>query len=212
MKMSRDARKIIDTLLELRGTGATFVPFDVYYAEMLAYSFFSKTVVGHMKRMYNPNSKSNPNEVAFYVKPTFSLNKGRRNKEEWRMLPDHMDNYYQISNYLIEDFSYDFLKIMKDLCSNYEPDMIREGIKIAKGEDVHSIPYLLRVVEGIKARQEFKIVKLDQFRQKFHKVEEEQAVVRSPIEIADLAAQWQETIQNMELQKKARDLYGGDKG
>lgn len=207
MKMSRDARNITNALIEKQGAGATIAPADVYFAEMMAYSFYGKTVVGHINRMYNPNSKGNPNEIAFYLKPTFSLNKGRRNKEEWRMMPDHQENYYAISKYLIEDYSYDFLKIVKDICG-YPPQMVKEGIQISKAENVHSIPYLLRVVEGIKARQEFKVVKMDQFRQKFHNQEEAATIKRSAVEMASLMAGWEESIQNMKLQQKVKDLYG----
>lgn len=208
MFMSRDARRIINTIAA-QGAGVDFTPVDVYFAEVLAYSFYAKTVEGHIKRMYNPKSKGNPNEVAFYVKPTFSLNKGRRNKEEWRMAPDHQANYYAISKYLIEDYSYDFLKIVKDICG-YPIQMVSEGIKIAKSENVHSVPYLLRVVEGIKARQEHQVHKLDQFRQKFHTQEQAVVTKRGAVEIAGLMASWEESIQNMKLQKQVEQLYKGD--
>lgn len=206
MKISRDARQMLNTLTEVSGRETSIT--DVFIATQLAYSFFGKTVSAHIKRMYNPNSKANPHEMQFYVKPTLSLNKGRRNKEEWILTEQEQNNLMRIGGYLIEDYNYDQLKQMRLLCAMPEFD-VKEGIEIAKEEQVYSIPYLYRIVEGIEARKEHKRQQMHATRKMVHTDTGSKVNSRTPLELASLMAEWQETIQNVELEEKVNKLYRG---
>lgn len=206
-KTSRDAKRIIQYLEGISGVGVS--PTDIFIAEQMVYSFFPKTIEGHIKRMYNPDSKGNPASLEFYLKPTFSLNKGRRNKEEWQMSIGEQANYLMISMYLLEDFSFDFLKIMRQICE-FDYETVKESITISIGENVHSLPYLIRVAEGVQVRKQHKQQQLDRFRDQFKPVAEEQATTRSKLEMAQLMGGWQETIENMKLQRQIDELYGGE--
>lgn len=207
-QVSRDARNILNALRDL-GSGAPTID-DIFEAEQLAFSFYGKTVVGHIKRMFNPNSKGDPARVAFYVKPTRSLNKGRRNKEDWAMTDDERRVYWLISKqYLIEDFNYDALIQLRTICNSKYED-VNEAMGIAIDEDVRSIPYLFRVLEGLGARREFKRKQIEDRRRLFMGQAQEQKHVRGKAEIASLMYSWQETIQNVELQRKVKDLHRED--
>lgn len=203
-KVSRDARKILDELRALSGQEPTMD--DVFEAEQLAFSFYAKTVVGHIKRMYNPNSKSDPARVAFYVRPTRSLNKGRRSKEDWTMTESEKAIYWAISNgFLIDDFNHDALVQVQAMCQRKIED-VREAIKISTEEDVLSIPYLYRVLEGLEARREHQRQRIEDRRRLFLQDEDKQVKRRGMLEMASLMYDWEQTIQNMELQKKVDRL------
>lgn len=204
MRMSRDARQILDTLQSLSNKEASVE--DVFIAEELAYSFYGKTVSSHIKRMYNPNSKNNPDSMAFYVKPTRSLNKGRRNKDDWYMTKEEREIYCMVcGEYLIDDFNYEQLKQLREVCQRPHED-VEEAIKISVEEDVRSIPYLYRVLEGLEARREHQRRQIEERRKLFLQESNRPVVRRSRLEIASLMYDWQETIQNVELQSKVNDL------
>jgi len=213
-KMSRDARKMIDELDSFNvqyGKKETSLE-DVFVAEELAYSYFAKTICAHIKRYYNSNSDKNPESMSFYVKPTKSINKGRRNKDEWTMTDNDKQIYVTMTKYLIEDFNYDQLKLLREVSNTYNHDTIIEAIKISKSEDVYSIPYVHRVAEGIKARHEIQIHQIQSRRKLFYDTtEQSMAGRRSRIEIASLMHDWQQSIQNVELEKKVKRLYKEEK-
>jgi hypothetical protein len=207
-KVSRDARAVLLAIQSLSGREASIE--DVFSAEELVYSFYGKTIVGHIKRMYNPNSKSNPNTVSFYDKPTRSLNKGRRNKEDWRMTDEERRVYWLVCNsYLIEDFNHDALQQLRMVCRQKYED-VNEAISISNGEDVRSIPYLWRVVEGLRVRREHKRRQIEDRRRLFMGSTEDEVNVRGKAEIASLMYDWQETIQNVELQRRVEALHEED--
>jgi hypothetical protein len=207
VKVSTDARKMLNALKAKSGREASIE--DVFIAEELAYTYFAKVVVGNINRMYNPNSKSNPGSMAFYVKPTRSLNKGRRKDiDEWIMTDEEKRVYWTICNqYLIDDFNHDQLKQLRDLCGK-PYDMIQLGIKECGREDIRSIPYLFRVVEGLQAKEDHRKRQLEFLRGKFGTEDSAPVVERNRMEIANLMYSWEDTIQNVELQKKVDDLRG----
>ena len=72
-----------------------------------------------------------------------------------------------------------------------------------------SIPYLYRVLEGLEARKEHQRRRIEDRRRLFAAEDNKQVAPRGKIEIASLMYDWQETIQNMELQKKIDRLNRG---
>lgn len=207
IKTSRDARKVLNQLQELTNKEPSFE--DIFLAEELTFSFYAKTVCSAIKRYYNPDSKGDPNSLSFYVKPIKSINKGRRSKEDWQMDMNDKMVYRWVGQFILEDYSYDMLKTMRELC-RYRFDDVEQATKVSKSEDVYSIPYILRVVEGIKARREHKQQQIQQMRKMFHVKQDEGIVVRGPAEIASAKHSWQELLQNSELQQRVNRLYGGD--
>lgn len=199
---------MLDALQILTGREASFE--DVFNAEELAYSFYGKTVAAHIKRYFNPKSNNNPDTIAFYMKPTKSLNKGRRNKEEWVMTDEEKRVYHLIaSQYLVEDFNYDSLKQMREMCQ-HPREIVQSAIAESISGDVMSIPYLYRIVEGLAVRKEHKRQQME-YRRKLFGVEDSVAVPsRGAAEIAGLMYDWQETIRNVELQRKVNKLFEGD--
>ena len=146
----------------------------------------------------------------FYNKPIRSINKGRRNKENWLAEEIPEDKYQVISNYVDVDWNYDTLKQLKEAFELYELSEFKSAIQIASTEaQVYSVPFLLRVLESERAEK----VRIAERRRKQREAQEDsrtginnQVVVkRSPIEVASLAMGWAETINTMDLENLLKE-------
>ena len=208
-QMSTDARKVIGALTSLVGSDMATVH-NVLVAESLCYSFYAKTIVAHVNRFYNPESKSDETDMGFYNKPIRSINKGRRNKENWLAEEIPEDKYQVISNYVDVDWNYDTLKQLKEAFELYELSEFKSAIQIASTEaQVYSVPFLLRVLESERAEK----VRIAERRRRQREAQEDsrtginnQVVVkRSPIEVASLAMGWAETINTMDLENLLKE-------
>ena len=204
MAISRDARKILDTMREQGGVNT--LPFDVLEAEKLALKYYSKTVCAIIKQYY-PKAKSDPNRVSYYTPILKSYKKGIRNKEDlWEITEQEIENYWLISSFLIVDYSYEDLKLLKELCK-YNTVDIKEGIRSAEKENTHSIHYLHRIIESIVASR----TKREEQRQKLKELHSYQCnddtINRSMIELASLKHSWKNSLENKELEKKSQKVW-----
>lgn len=203
--MSRDCRKVLDQLQELSKQAPTMQ--DILDAEQLVYTYYAKTICGHISRFYNPESKGDPSRIAFYVKPTQSINKGKRTTEIWKMT-DHDKEVYQLitTGYIIEDFSLDQLKTIKDM-GKYELKDISSGIQEATKEGVYSILYLLRIVEGIVAKKEHQKAQRQKLKELYKYEDNDNTTSRSTLELASMRYSWQNALENSILERKVKELY-----
>lgn len=203
--MSRDCRKVIDHLLSLSGEKGPTVE-DVINAEQLVFTYYGKTIVGHISRFFNPESKGNPNRIEFYIKPTKSINKGKRTTNEWIMSDLDKEIYLTIGKYLIEDYSVDQLKIIKDMCK-YQIKDIEVGIQEAQKEQIYSVFYLQRIVEGIAAKREHTKAQRQHIKDLYKYDGDTDTINRTPLELASMKYNWQNEMENTELQRKLGVLY-----
>lgn len=205
MKVSRDARRVLDALLSVSGE-QTFTPEDAWIAERLVYSFYPKIIIGHIKKFYNPKSKNHPECMAFYEKPTRSQNFGRRRNDDW----EHDDTRYAIwlalSNFAIADYSYDDLVLIKN--ADIEIEDINYGIKIGLEEKVYKPVYAIRVAEQHKAERDRRRAEIHKQRELVVNCAKDDINRRTRIEIAGKVADWQEELENLELQHKVKRLFG----
>jgi len=211
MKMSTDARKVINKLIELTGSEEVATVHNVLVAETLCYSFYAKTIMGHMSRFYNPDSKGDPTDMMFYVKPIRSINKGRRNKEIWAsvLVEEEAGKYQLVGDYVSTDYNNEALKQVREIMDTYSEDEIRSAIKISGEADVYSVPFLYRVLESERAER----IRIAERRERQRKAQEEsrrgiyagQGVKRTPIDVANLAMSWEETINTMKLEKLLKE-------
>lgn len=204
MAVSRDARKILDTIKEMGGANA--LPFDVLEAEKLALKYYSKTVCAIIKQYY-PKAKSDPNRVTYYMPILKSYKKGVRSKDDmWQPSEEEMENYWAITSHLIVDYSYEDLKLLKEMCK-YPVADVKEGIKNAEKEDTRSIHYLHRIIESIVANK----TKREEQRQRLKEIYSYQAsndiTSRTMIELASLKHSWKDSLENRELEKKSEKVW-----
>jgi hypothetical protein len=203
--MSRDCRKVVNELEKLSGKKCTMQ--DIFDGEQLVYTYYAKTICRHINRFYNPDSKGNPNAIAFYVKPTKSINKGKRTTDIWEMTENDKEIYSLITNgYLIEDFSIDQLKIIKDM-GKFDIRDIKVGIQEAKRENIFSIHYLFRIVEGIVAKKEHMKANRQRIKELYSYNDNDDTISRNQIELAQMKYSWKNTLENIILEKKVRELY-----
>lgn len=204
MAVSRDARKILDTIKELGGANA--LPFDVLEAEKLALKYYSKTVCAIIKQYY-PKAKSDPNRVAYYTPILKSYKKGIRSKDDlWQITEQEMENYWAISSFLIVDYSYEDLKLLKELCKHTPAD-VKEGIRNAEKEDTRSIHYLHRIIESIVANRAKREEQRQRLKELYSYQCNDDTINRSVIELASLKHSWKNSLENRELEKKSQKIW-----
>ena len=207
MKMSRDARSVLQAIEACGGTDV--YDFDnVIEAEQLVYSYFGKTVVGHIKRFYNPNStKGNAWRVAFYVQPVRSINKGKRNKEDWEFTTEEREVYQWVSkHYLIDDFNYEQLKQMREICQRPLP-LVKEAIASALQEDTRNVPYLLRVLQGLEAERNARKAQREKLRDMFSYQEDKTEHRWSALDLAQAQYGWQQALENKKIEQEVKQWY-----
>lgn len=209
MRMSRDARLALNMIEELGGQNV-FTPDNIINAEQLVFTYYGKTVVSHIKRFYNPNStKGDPNAIAFYVQPVRSINKGKRTKDEWIFTEEDRERYLYVSkHYLIDDFNYEQLKQMREICQ-YSLPMIKEAISSALQEDTRNVPYLLRVLQGLEAQKNAKKAQREKLRDMCQYNAQQEEKPWSVLELAQAQWQWQQALENKHIEQKVREFYNG---
>lgn len=204
MAISRDARKILDTLKEMGGANA--LPIDIIEAEKLALKFYSKTVCSVIKQ-YHPKAKSNPNRVAYYTPILKSYKKGIRSKDDmWCPTEQELENYWTITSFLLVDFSYEDLKLLRELCK-YETADIKEGIKGAEKENIHSLNYLHRIIESIVAERAKREANRQRLKELYSYKANNDTVNRTVMELAMLKHSWLNSLENRELEKKSEKIW-----
>ena len=212
MKMSRDARLVLQTIVDCGGDpNEVFTADNVIEAEQLVFTFFGKTVAGHVKRFFNPNStKGNANSVAFYVQPVVSINKGKRSKEEWKFTAEEREVYvYMSKHYLIDDFNYEQLKQIREICQR-PLGLVKEAIVSALQEDTRNVPYLFRVLQGLEAQKNARKAQRDKLRDLFQYSEAKEEKPWSVLELAQAQWQWQQALENKQIERKVREFYEKD--
>lgn len=206
MQVSTDLRKVLAVFTSVTGKEPTIE--DIMVGTSLCYSFYAKTITSHINRYYNPESPES-DTMLFYVKPTLSINKGRRFKGNWSFqeIQTYRDSFIAISNYVDMDFNHDNLVQLREICKTYLTEEIRASINIAETMDVRTIPYLARVLERYRLDQEKELNKRRRLIEQERKSREglqptTPTVQRTPIEIASLMGSWLDEVNTAELERK----------
>ena len=207
MRMSRDARLVLQAIQDCGGDVVVDLD-NVVEAEQLVYTYFGKTVAGHVRRFYNPNStKGNANRVAFYVHPTKSINKGKRNKDNWEFTSEEREVYQWVSkHYLIDDFNYEQLKQMREICQRPLP-LVKEAISSALQEDTRNVPYLFRVLQGLEAERNARKAQREKLRDMFSYQEDTTAHQWSALDLAQAQYGWQQLLENKKIEQEVKKWY-----
>ena len=206
MHISRDARRVINTLQSVSGSNEQDIH-DLWIAERLVYSYFPKILIGHIERFYNPKSKNNPDRMAFYEKPARSQNFGRRRNDDWEHTDEKFEIWGMLGQYVLTDYSQDDLLLIKTVDVSQED--VAYGIRIGREEKVYSIPYAIRIAERHKAEREQRKQEIRGRRELFHSQSVNKDINRrGRLEIASRVADWQNEIENLQLQRRVKRLFG----
>lgn len=209
--MSRDARQVITTFCELVGKEIDIE--DVLVAESLCFVFYPRQVVSVIKQIHKRSKSEEKNKLAYYVQPVVCMMKQKRpgHDDIWRMTEHERQIYLLVTqHYLIDDFNHEQLVQLRQICQWSQED-IWQAIRASKEEGVYSIPYLLRVLEGMEARRKERERQLDELRQQLaYRPESEGVVRRSRMELATLLYQWEQDLQNAELERKMQEWLEGE--
>lgn len=198
---------MLTALSEITGRNPTVD--DLFVAEEICFTYYANPVISIIKQIYKKSKSDERIRLGYYVQPIVSIIKQKRKSDTWTMNEHDKRVYWFVTTrYLIDDFNHDQLVQLRDLC-RFPYDDIEEAARISKNEQVYSIPYLYRVVEGIQARKAEKMRQLQERRKMFYVEQNEHIIKRSRLDIAKLEAQWLKQCENAELMRMVNELYGG---
>lgn len=205
-RMSRDARKILDNLSKL--TGRSYAATDLFIAEGLVTGYFVANVNSIIKQIFKRSKSEERFGLQYYIQPVLSMAKQKRQDGSvWEMTDDEKRIYWFVTHsYLMEDFNFEQLLTLRQLCQ-YRFEDVSAAIAIGRQEDVFSIPYIYRIVEGTQVKREYQTHKIQKRRELVIDSQPDQVISRGVAEIASLSYSWQQTIENLNLQEKVDKLY-----
>ena len=208
MNVSTDVRKVLTQFEEVTGKSPDIN--DIVVATSLCYTYFPKKIISDIKRCYNTDNPDS-NNMSYYIKPVVSMGKARRNPANWSVweIQQVEASFMAISHYVEQDYNYDALSMLKDICSVYLLDEIDASIKIAKESAVYSIPYLYRVLEGYRIEQD----RLKSERMAFLQKQEESRkglnktvdIQRTPTDVASKVGNWMDLINTADLERRLNE-------
>jgi hypothetical protein len=208
--MAKDVKQIQLEYEEV--TGKTLSDDGVFRLIQLSYEFYAKTICSAIRRYFNENSTDDPYSIEFYEKPLRSINKGRRSKEAWGDMTEEKKSIIRlVSGFVVTDWGAKEAKTLQEMCNTAQIQEVKEGIKDAQEAQVYSISYLKAIVDskiGLRLMQKESRRRIKEDNQAKLADATKTCHKRSTIEMASLMADWADTIDGLETEKKLKDLRG----
>jgi len=194
----------LTTLQELTGKEPTFE--DTLWALGISYTYYANQVCSIIKQIHKKSNSDERGRLGYYLPPITSMIKKKRTEDVWVIGDEWQAVHLITTNYLIDDFNYDQLVQLRQAAA-FPLSFITEAIAIGKQEEVYSIPYLLRILEGMEARRAEKIRKLEGVRKLYQTEEIGTQAQWNRMDIALRQMQWRQNVENAELQERVDRLY-----
>ena len=202
MFCSRDARQVLNQISEKSGRD-NFSASDVISAEEIIYQYLPSVAASVVKSRYPKKSK--PTDPGYFIPILGNYNKGVRNNPINLTLNQKYIYSIVAGEFVLEDFSFDQLKILFEMGNLYGELEVRQGIKECLEVKQYSILYLNRVVSAIHAKREKEKADRERLRSIYKAQREDDKINRSPVELAMLQYQWQQKLENQILDNKMEE-------
>lgn len=209
IQMSRGCSVVINHLVSVaqkHGVNIIPKPMDIFIAEQLAYTYSFNVINAAITKYYNPKSKNDPTSMAFYEKPIRSQNRGRISDDDW-IGTEKFQIWHELATFAPSQLG----KTDIEYIISSPPDMtcIKQGIDIARKSKIISIPYAAGIaIKEYASKIEVQRQQEEEFNA--HKISESdiysQIHKHSILEIAGLANEWSETVENIELERKVNSI------
>lgn len=204
MFCSRDARQVLNQISEKSGRD-NFSASDFITAEEIIYQYLPAVACSVIKSKYPKKSKKDPTDPEYFIPILKSYGKGIRNTPIDLTLNQKYIYSIVAGEFVIEDFSFDQLKILFEMGNLYNESEVRQGIKECLEVKQYSILYLNRVVSAIHAKREKEKENRERLRSIYKAQREDDKINRSPVELAMLQYQWQQKLENQILDSKMEE-------
>ena len=202
--VSRDARQVLEHFANLTGLASTVVQHMAIHAEVLCWTHYPRQVINVINQIYRKSRSDGKNSLDYYIPVVRNMIKPWRREEPWDPTPEECQNYAELSLSLGADWANNKMEIVQWICRQPRA-LVRKALHIAHVEGTKSVDYVYRVLERMVLEQEEKLRRRERHRLRRG---QEQVHKRSRAELATLMYQWQDAIQNVELARKVKELYG----
>lgn len=223
LSMSREARKLLDELGNLaqsNGITTLVTPTQVYIADQLVMKYYTAPILNAIKsKVKQLRSKSSKHFTvehwASVLDAIFQNNNGVRRESSPISLvdtdPAGVQNFTQISRFLITDYSIEDAKMIFNVIHKYTPEMIKDAISKSINNKVYNIQYVNAILEKEQALSNMKKQEISKLRERAdssNSVLGRPKVEHTSMDMAVSQYNWEQQKQNAEIEKKMQEMFG----
>lgn len=220
LTMCRESRKIFDELnrqASMYDVQGIITPAHIYICDKLICEFYTAPMINILKtRIKSVKKKEWKHFTIEYWEPVIrqSLkNAPSAHRQNYDIGFDNQDGFtYIISNYLIADYSISDAIMLNRLVNNTTLAMIKYACEEAKRYNVREIRYINAIIDKERAKQEEKMRSINALSDKISQSDKLTDVPTHRHTIMDIASavhNYENAMQNAELERKLKELYGG---
>lgn len=219
--MCRESRRILDELnrqASMNNVQGLTTPAHIYICDRLVCEYYTSPLINILKqRIKGVRNKEWKHFTIDYWEPVIrknlknatgthrdGVNIGYGNAEAF---------HYVISNYLIADYSLTDAITLNRLVNTTPFESIRRACEEAKKYGVREIRYINAIIEREKAEQKLRADGIDALSNKIGQSDRLMSTVthrHSPIEIAIAQHNYHQAMQNADLERRFKEVFGDD--
>jgi hypothetical protein len=223
MVMSREARKLLTELeaLAIQNNTSTLVTqSQVYVADQVILKYYTAPILNAIKSKVKglKNKSSKHFTIEHWVSVLDSMflsNMGVRREGSVVQVVDAYDIGYEgfqhIIKYLVTDYSISDAEMIYKVVHMYEPNHIRDAIRVAINNKVYNIQYINAILEREQALSNMKKQEIQKLRDRADNASSilnKHKVSHSVIDVATSQYNWEQQKQNAELEQRMKEIFG----
>lgn len=220
LTMCRESRKIFDELnrqASMCDVQGITTPAHIYICDKLICEFYTAPMINILKtRIKSVRKKEWKHFTIEYWEPVIrqSLkNAPSAHRQNYDIGCDNLDGFtYIINNYLIADYSISDAIMLNKLVNSTTLAMIKYACEEAKRYNVREVRYINAIIDKERAKQEEKMRSINALSDKISQSDKLTDVPTHKHTIMDIASavhNYENAMQNAELERKLKELYGG---
>lgn len=220
LTMSRESRKIFDELnrqASINDVQGIITPAHVYICDKLVCEFYTTPMINILKtRIKSVRKKEWKHFTIEYWEPVIRQsfkNAPSAHRQNYDVGCSNQDGFtYIITNYLIADYSISDAIMLNKLVNNTTLEMIKYACEEAKRYNVREIRYINAIIDKERAKQEEKVRAINNLSSKIEqsdKLNNTETHRHTIMDIASAVHNYENAVQNAELERKLKELYGG---
>ena len=219
--MCRESRKIFEELdkqASMNDVQGLITPAHIYICDRLVCEFYTAPIINILKqRIKSVKNKEWKHFTIEYWEPVIRKNlknAASTHRDIDGIGCDNEDGFiYVVSNYLMTDYSITDAIILNKLINNTPLASVKYACEEAKRYGVREIRYINAIIDKERAKQEEKTRSISALSDKISKSDklvQTQTHKHTIIDIASSQYRYEQAMQNAELERKFREVFGDD--
>lgn len=220
LKMSRESRKIFQELEQLAnvdGVNGIITPGHIFVCDRLVIEFYTAPMINLIKSKLKVISKSKREWKHYTIEYWEPMLRNMLSKQDHAkrsvsniIFDLELDSFtYIISNYLISDYSLDDALLINHMIGVNTLNEIINACQIGKSNKVYEPRYINAILDKEKAKKQIRIDTIDKLTAKTEKSDiilDKPVHQHSLIDIALAEYQYQQKLENAELEKRFKEI------